>query len=139
MRRVALSLVIIWTLQVISIAVSAVRSMSDSDVPGSAWLFLLLHALIATVGVTSGVALLRGLRTWVWLALASSLSLLAISDFAWYSFFSKAQTVGGVLNFIWSFPKLSFAVFVMPIFAAIVALIAISHISRVSSRAHPDA
>jgi hypothetical protein len=44
-----------------------------------------------------------------------------------------------VLNFAWSFPKLSFAVFVMPVFAAIVALIAISHLSRVWPRARPDA
>jgi hypothetical protein len=139
MRRVAPFLVIIWAVQLISVAVSAVQSISAPDVPLDAWLFLLLHALIAAVGVVSGVALLRGLPAWVWLALASSLSLLAITDFAWYSFFSKAQTFGGVLKFVLAFPKLSFAVFVMPVFAVIVALIAISHLSTVWSRARPHA
>jgi len=77
---------------------------------------------LALLGVAAGVLAVRGNRSWKWLALASGIGFLAITDFGWYSLASKYD--GGVLYFLVRQPRVGFAVLVMPLLAAAISVVA---------------
>jgi hypothetical protein len=120
-----------WGVHVVSTMVTLLKSLGTPDAPDDAWFFLALHIGIALVGVWSGVLLFRGSSLWKWPALGSSLILLMIVDYTWFTLPSKHGFSGfaGWWEFVTRFPKLSFSVFVMPLFAVIVAVIAVLHLA----------
>jgi hypothetical protein len=123
MRALAVIVQVMWGAQIVSTMVALIKSLGTPDVPDDAWFFLALHIGIALVGVWSGVLLFRGSSLWKWPALGSSLILLMIVDYTWFTLPSKHGF--GWWDFVTRFPRLSFSVFVMPVFAAIVAVIAV--------------
>ena len=121
MRALGTLLIVAWGLQLLSISLSAFLSISAKDVPTDAWLFLSLHAVIACLGIVGGALALRRISLWKWFALVSSVSLLAIVDFAWYS---TAERAGGVAAFLFRYPRIGYGTLVMPVLALIFALVA---------------
>ena len=121
MRALGTLLIVAWGLQLLSIGFSAFLSISAKDVPTDAWLFLSLHAAIASLGIAGGALALRRVSLWKWFTLVSSVGLLAIVDFAWYS---TAERVGGVAAFLFRFPRIGYGTLVMPVLAFVFSLVA---------------
>jgi hypothetical protein len=135
MRIAAITLAAMWAVEAFFVGMSVAVLISSGSYAAGAWLWLSLHVAVALAGVASGILFFYRKPSWRWFAIASSLALLAITDFQWFSIFTKASSVREALLFFLGHPKIGFGVILMPVFSVLVLFLALFHLTQEKARA----